>query len=166
LQLFYDQLDSPLGAILIAGRADRLCALEFTESLGKVRDSLEKRFGEVELDPKPGLGGFTAPFAKYFAGDRAALDALSVETGGTEFQQSVWRGLRDIPAGQTTSYAELAGRLGKPSASRAVGLANSKNPISLVVPCHRVIGANGALTGYAGGLDRKQWLLRHEGALI
>ncbi len=166
MKLFYDQLDSPLGSILIAGTEDRLSALEFTDSLQKVRDSLEKRFGEVELNARPGFGGYAKPFAKYFSGDRAALDALPVTTGGTEFQQMVWRALGDIPAGRTTTYGELAERLGKPTASRAVGLANSKNPVSLVVPCHRVIGANGALTGYAGGLERKQWLLRHEGALI
>ena len=166
MKLFYEQLESPVGPITIAGSMDKLHALEFTDSLERVRQSLEARFGEVELENKPGFGGFRAPIDSYFAGERAALDSLPVETGGTDFQRTVWQGLRDIPAGRTSSYGELAARLGKPSASRAVGLANSKNPIALVVPCHRVIGANGDLTGYAGGLDRKQWLLRHEGALI
>jgi len=166
MKLFYEQITSPIGPILIAGSDDKLHALEFTESLERVRKSLESRFGEVELQAKPGFGGFSAPIHSYFAGDRTALDELPVETGGTDFQRNVWQGLRDIGAGRTSSYGELAARLGKPSASRAVGMANSKNPISLVIPCHRVIGANGALTGYAGGLDRKQWLLRHEGALI
>ena len=102
----------------------------------------------------------------YFAGDLNALDAVPIETGGSEFQRSVWAALRAIPAGTTTGYGRLAAQLGKPGAARAVGLANGSNPIGIVVPCHRVIGADGTLTGYAGGVARKEWLLRHEGAPI
>jgi methylated-DNA-[protein]-cysteine S-methyltransferase len=101
----------------------------------------------------------------YFKGDIGVIDTLPVETAGTPFQRSVWKALRKIGKGGTISYAELARRIGKPKAVRAAGLANGQNPISIVVPCHRVIGSNGTLTGYGGGLPRKKWLLEHEGAL-
>ena len=99
----------------------------------------------------------------YFAGDLHAIDAIRVEADGTPFQREVWAALRTIPVGQTMSYGELAARLERCKAVRAVGLANGANPIAIVVPCHRVIGADGSLTGYGGGLERKQWLLAHEG---
>ena len=98
----------------------------------------------------------------YFEGDICALGSLRVAARGTPFQEKVWQGLRAIPPGQTRSYGQLAAAIGRPGASRAVGAANHANPVGIVVPCHRVIGANGALTGYAGGLDRKRWLLEHE----
>jgi methylated-DNA-[protein]-cysteine S-methyltransferase len=101
----------------------------------------------------------------YFKGDIAVIDTLPVETTGTPFQRSVWQALRKIRRGTTISYAELARRIGNPRAVRAAGLANGQNPIGIVVPCHRVIGSNGTLTGYGGGLPRKKWLLEHEGAL-
>ncbi|MBX9614605.1 MAG: methylated-DNA--[protein]-cysteine S-methyltransferase [Caulobacteraceae bacterium] len=100
----------------------------------------------------------------WFAGDLGALDGLVVKTGGTAFQTAVWAALRAIPAGETRSYGQLAAAVGSPKAVRAAGLANGQNPVALIVPCHRVIGANGSLTGYAGGLERKRWLLAHEGA--
>ena len=102
----------------------------------------------------------------YLAGDLGAIDALAVETAGTLFQRAVWAKLRLIPAGETLTYAALAARIGRPKAVRAVGAANGANPIGVVVPCHRVIGADGALTGYGGGLERKRWLLAHEGVRI
>ncbi|RIK91560.1 MAG: cysteine methyltransferase, partial [Proteobacteria bacterium] len=105
-----------------------------------------------------------AALAAYFAGDLGALGALAIRPGGTDFQRRVWDALRRIPAGATTSYGALAERIGRPGACRAVGLANGANPIALVVPCHRVIGADGSLTGYAGGAPRKRWLLDHERA--
>jgi methylated-DNA-[protein]-cysteine S-methyltransferase len=111
---------------------------------------------------------FSAPIAQlesYFAGEQVAFD-VPVRLSGTEFQQRVWQGLREIPYGETISYGELARRLGSPGASRAVGLANGRNPVSIIVPCHRVIGADGSLTGYGGGLERKRWLLRHEAAAV
>ncbi len=97
----------------------------------------------------------------YFAGEQWSFD-LEMNLVGTPFQQSVWSQLREIPYGETISYGELAQRIGNPQASRAVGLANGRNPIAIIVPCHRVIGANGSLTGYGGGLERKTWLLDHE----
>ncbi len=103
-----------------------------------------------------------AVLGRYFAGELKAIDRLKTANGGTAFQRKVWAALRTIPARATTSYGELAARLGMPKAARAVGLANGANPIAIVVPCHRVIGANGTLTGYGGGLARKRWLLAHE----
>jgi methylated-DNA-[protein]-cysteine S-methyltransferase len=101
----------------------------------------------------------------YFAGNLEALEALPVAFGGTAFQQTVWQALQTIPAGKTLSYGQLAAQIDNPKGMRAVGLANGANPIALIVPCHRVIGANGTLTGYGGGMERKHWLLRHEGSL-
>ena len=98
----------------------------------------------------------------YFGGDMRALDGVAVKTGGTDFQRTVWKALRAIPAGETRTYGQLAAAIGSPKAVRAAGLANGQNPIAVIVPCHRVIGANGTLTGYAGGLERKRWLLDHE----
>ena len=112
--------------------------------------------------PEPVRGAVEA----YFDGDAQALDGLAVKTGGTAFQRSVWAALRDIPAGETRSYGQLAAAIGSPRAVRAAGLANGQNPIAVIVPCHRVIGANGTLTGYAGGLERKKWLLAHEAAAV
>lgn len=98
----------------------------------------------------------------YFGGDVRALDGVEVRTGGTDFQRTVWKALRAIPAGETRTYGQLAAAIGSPKAVRAAGLANGQNPVAVIVPCHRVIGANGTLTGYAGGLERKRWLLEHE----
>lgn len=103
---------------------------------------------------------------RYFAGELSIIDDLPVKTAGTDFQRQVWQELRKIPCGETISYGELAQRINRPTASRAVGMANGLNPISIVVPCHRVIGQQGALTGYAGGVERKRWLLMHEGYLL
>ena len=112
--------------------------------------------------PLPEIG---AILTRYFDGETTAIDAIPVELNGTPFQKTVWTALRRIPCGTTNSYAELARRIGEPAAVRAVGTANGANPVALVVPCHRVIGSNGSLTGYGGGLDRKQWLLTHEGVI-
>lgn len=101
----------------------------------------------------------------YFEGDLGGIDKIQVALGGTDFQRQVWLALRGIPAGQWLSYRELAVRIGRPAAIRAVGLANGANPISVVLPCHRVIGSNASLTGYGGGLHRKRWLLEHENAI-
>jgi methylated-DNA-[protein]-cysteine S-methyltransferase len=105
---------------------------------------------------------FTDRLQAYFDRDFTALNDLPVNPGGTAFQQKVWQVLRSIPVGRTWAYGELAKHLGQPTAARAVGMANSLNPIGIVLPCHRVVGANGKLTGYAGGLERKRWLLEHE----
>ena len=127
---------------------------------------LARRFGEFSFEEDPRGGAPAKALRRYFAGDFDALDAVEVDTGGTPFQQEVWRALRRIPAGSTWSYARLASEIGRPSATRAVAAANGANPVSIVVPCHRVIGSDGSLTGYGGGLPRKRWLLVHEGALL
>lgn len=104
--------------------------------------------------------------SRYLDGDLRAIDDLGVDLGGTDFQERVWAALRSIPVGETWSYADLADAIGQPTATRAVGTANGANPVSVVVPCHRVVRADGALGGYGGGLDRKAWLLAHEGARL
>jgi methylated-DNA-[protein]-cysteine S-methyltransferase len=112
--------------------------------------------------PVPGL--YSNALEAYFAGDFEPIAKIKVRTAGTPFQQQVWSALCEIPAGTTLSYGQLAAKLGNPSASRAVGRANGLNPVAIVVPCHRVIGANGSLTGFGGGIERKKWLLDHEAA--
>ncbi|HLI67703.1 MAG TPA: methylated-DNA--[protein]-cysteine S-methyltransferase, partial [Caulobacteraceae bacterium] len=135
-----------------------------TDEAGRVRragwEDIERTSERGVAPPAPSAA--VKAFAAYFAGDVSALDGLEVETGGTPFQRQVWAALRNIPTGQTLSYKDLAIAIGRPSAMRAVGLANGANPAALVVPCHRVIGADGSLTGYGGGLDRKRWLIDHE----
>jgi methylated-DNA-[protein]-cysteine S-methyltransferase len=119
-----------------------------------------------ELTPARNPFGLSGKIRAYYAGELGVVDDIQADGGGTAFEKTVWAELRRIPKGETLSYGQLAKRIGKPEAMRAVGLANGKNPISVVVPCHRVIGADGSLTGYGGGLHRKEWLLRHEGALL
>ena len=165
MELQLDRFDSPVGEItaVINGRA--LCTLDFTDCDERMRALLERRFGDVELKRRRNAGGVRDRVEAYFAGDPAALDGIEVDTCGTPFQETVWRALRGIGHGETVSYGGLAARIGRAGASRAVGMANRLNPIALVIPCHRVIGADGSLTGYAGGIERKRWLLRYEGAL-
>jgi len=160
-ELWYDEIESPIGTILTAWLGDALCALDYDDHRDRMIELLDLRFGGPTLTPKK-QPAFRAALKAYFAGDLGALDAVKIDGGGTVFQKSTWAALRTIPAGRTATYGEIAGRIGTPAAARAVGLANSLNPIAIVVPCHRVIGANGKLTGYAGGLHRKQWLLEHE----
>jgi methylated-DNA-[protein]-cysteine S-methyltransferase len=127
---------------------------------------LRIHYGSVEYADARNKTSARTALQAYFAGDLSSIDSLGVETGGTSFQREVWAALRSIPAGRTTSYGELASRIGRSRAIRAVGCANGSNPVGVVVPCHRVIGADRSLTGYGGGLTRKQWLLRHEGVEI
>jgi len=160
--LLVDEIASPIGRIVIAARDGRLCALEFART--RVARQMIARYGRARLLPSRDPFGFSARIRAYLAGDLAAVDNIPVETGGTEFQRRVWRALRRIPPGETLSYGALARSLGRGAAARAVGAANGRNPVSIVVPCHRLIGVDAALTGYGGGLWRKRWLLRHEGA--
>jgi methylated-DNA-[protein]-cysteine S-methyltransferase len=168
LRLLTDTLDTPIGELaVIADRAGNLRTLEWTDYDERMHRALRLHYGKdgFVLERARDPGGLTSALRAYFAGDLAAIDRLPTATGGTPFQRLVWRALRDIPCGTTLSYSELARRIAPPEAVRAVGLANGANPISIVVPCHRVIGANGALTGYGGGIERKRWLLAHEGAI-
>jgi methylated-DNA-[protein]-cysteine S-methyltransferase len=165
VELWTSTIRSEIGRIVIVTDSVGLCALDFGDREEQVRTLLSRRFGSFVLHRGNHLG-VDGRIEAYLAGDLHALDEIKVNPGGTEFQQTVWSALREIPAGTTRTYAQLAASIGRPSAPRAVGLANGQNPVSIVIPCHRLIGSNGALTGYAGGLDRKQWLLRHEGALL
>ena len=158
------EFHSPIGTIMLAVRDGALAALVFAEGWPDRRARLVKRFGDVDLRRAADPAGVSGRLAAYFAGDLGALDPIAVDAGGTPFQSRVWAALRTIPPGETVSYQTLARRIGAPTAVRAVGAANGDNPVGIVVPCHRVIGADGRLTGYAGGLARKRWLLAHERA--
>ncbi|WP_313452161.1 methylated-DNA--[protein]-cysteine S-methyltransferase [Brevundimonas sp.] len=165
LNLILDRVASPVGEVLLVvdvGGAVR--ALDFHDYEDRLRRLLRLHYGAVVLTEGRAPEAVRRAVEAYFAGDLAAFDAIRVETGGTVFQRAVWRALRDIPAGETRTYGQLAQAVGSPKAVRAVGLANGANPVGVIVPCHRVIGANGTLTGYAGGLERKRWLLAHETA--
>ena len=158
---------TPTGEMLVLTDADgALRAVDWRDYEERMHRLLRRQYpgGAPRLAPRPAPSPARQALEAYFTGDLAAIDALDVRTGGTNFQRQVWAALRQIPVKQTTSYGALARRLGRPDAPRAVGLANGANPIAVVVPCHRVVGAGGALTGYGGGIDRKLWLLRHEGA--
>ena len=155
---FLDHLNTPIGRLALVVDTDgRLCVAGFTESHPRMTAELEE-----SLVPRTDPAGITSKLARYFSGELDALTGIALHQSGTPFQQEVWTALQQIPMGQTRSYSDLAKQIGRPKAVRAVGAANGANPIAIVVPCHRVIGANGTLTGYAGGLSRKRWLLAHE----
>jgi methylated-DNA-[protein]-cysteine S-methyltransferase len=158
-----DRIETPLGPMLLLARDGVMIGLEFDDRPERMARDLRLRFGASGLFPAVNPHGFSDRIRAYFAGELAAIDDIPADGGGTEFQRRVWAELRRIPCGATGSYGKLAKRLGDANATRAVGLACGRNPIAVVVPCHRVIGADGSLVGYGGGIDRKQWLLRHEG---
>jgi methylated-DNA-[protein]-cysteine S-methyltransferase len=157
-------VSSPIGTVFVAVRGGRLSALAFEEAWARKRAALERRFGAADFRRAKDPGGIVGMLRRYFDGDVDSLEEIPVDPGGTPFQRAVWFKLRQVPAGRTVSYGELARAAGFPRAVRAVGAANGSNPVGLVIPCHRVIGSNGKLVGYGGGLDRKGWLLSHEGA--
>jgi methylated-DNA-[protein]-cysteine S-methyltransferase len=164
-QLVAGRLSSPLGDILVVwDRERRLRALDFEDNEPRLRRILVRHYGAAAEQTTAGRAPseLADPIAAYFDGRTEALDAIPVATAGTSFQRAVWSALRDIPSGTTTTYGELAARVGRPTACRAAGAANGANPISIVVPCHRVIGSDRSLTGYGGGMERKRWLLAHE----
>ena len=150
-------VDSPCGTLTLVARDGALAGLYMTDQRHR---PAQETFGPRD-DSLPVFAEAARQLDAYFAGERTAFD-LDLSLAGTPFQQRVWQALREIPYGETVSYGELAVSLGQPGASRAVGLANGKNPVGIIVPCHRVIGANGSMTGYGGGLDRKRWLLSFE----
>ncbi len=165
-ELQLDHIDSPIGTILIVVDGEQLCSLDFADYEQRMMILLLRRYGPIRLAQIIDPCGFSSRIRDYFAGDYRCLDAIPVSTGGTAFQQQVWSTLRTIPPGTTINYGEIAAKLGKPAAYRAVGGANALNPIPIVLPCHRVIGADASLTGYGGGIERKRWLLQHEGYVI
>jgi methylated-DNA-[protein]-cysteine S-methyltransferase len=162
MKLSLDRINSAIGTVLVVSDGESLCAVDFFDYQDRMRKLLSQRYAKYELVEQSNPQGFSDRLQAYFDRDFTALNDLPVNPGGTAFQQKVWQALRSIPVGKTWTYGELANHLGQPTASRAVGMANSLNPISIVLPCHRVVGANGKLTGYAGGLERKRWLLEHE----
>jgi methylated-DNA-[protein]-cysteine S-methyltransferase len=165
LHLLFDRVSTPIGPIMIAvDRQGNLRTALFTEDEQVIRRQLRLHYGDrgFALEPANDPCGLTVAISSYFTGQLHVIDTIPVETGGTPFQRQVWRALREIPCGATSSYRELARRIGHPAAVRAVGAANGANPVAVIVPCHRVIGSNGSLTGYGGGIERKRWLLDHE----
>ena len=162
-QLTLDRLATPIGeALLATDEGGRLRALFFADFEARMRRTIRRLYGSLEPLPGRAPAEMRGRLEAYFSGELSALSAIEWRLGGTAFQRKTWIALAEIPAGETRSYGEQAARIGHPTAVRAVGLANGANPISLVLPCHRVIGANGSLTGYGGGLERKRWLLEHE----
>lgn len=164
--LALSHLDSPVGRLVFAAGEATLHALEFFESEEQLRAKLERSLPDARFEKGAAPRFVIDALGAYFSGNVAALEGVRAEGAGTPFQRKVWAALRTVPPGRTTSYRTIAEAIGHPKAVRAVGAANGQNPIALVVPCHRVIAADGTLCGYGGGLWRKEWLLRHEGALL
>jgi methylated-DNA-[protein]-cysteine S-methyltransferase len=154
-QHVYDSFDSPVGELLAVGDREQLRGLYMQDG------SRPLTLGAAWVRDRRPFARLRAQLGEYFAGERRSFE-LDLAATGTPFQLEVWRALGAIEYGETVSYGELASRIGRPTASRAVGMANGRNPLSILIPCHRVIGAGGALTGYAGGLERKRWLLELE----
>jgi methylated-DNA-[protein]-cysteine S-methyltransferase len=164
-QFFIETFSTPIGSmLLLTDDEDNVRALDWEDYAPSMHRLIRLHYGTPRLEPKAGPSVARHAVEAYFAGIVAAINALPVKTGGTAFQREVWAALRTIRTGETTTYGRLAAQLGRPKAMRAVGMANGANPVSIIVPCHRVIGADATLTGYGGGIDRKHWLLRHEGA--
>jgi methylated-DNA-[protein]-cysteine S-methyltransferase len=166
MNFLVEHLATPIGTMLmLTDDQGRLRAVDWQDYEARMQRLLRLHYGSgITLHEITRPSTARHAIEAYFAGDIAAVDSLPVATGGTDFQRQVWAALRTIPAGETTTYGRLAAQLGRPKAVRAVGWANGANPIGVVVPCHRVVGANASLTGYAGGLERKRWLLEHESA--
>jgi len=164
--LTLDRIATPVGEVLLATDVDgAVRALDFVDHEPRMMRLLARHAPGAMLRVGTAPEAVRGAVEAYFAGEATALDGLTVRTAGTAFQTAVWAALRAIPAGETRSYGQLAAAVGSPKAVRAAGLANGQNPVAVIVPCHRVIGANGRLTGYAGGLERKRWLLAHEGVV-
>ena len=162
-----DRLQTPIGtALLVTDAEGALRALDWEDYEPRMRQLLRLQYGDAMLQDAQAPADIRAAIEGYFAGDFDRLNAIRWRVAGTAFQRKVWNALRTIPVRTTISYGALAARLDMPAAVRAVGHANGSNPISIVVPCHRLIGVNGSLTGYGGGLQRKRWLLEHEGVVL
>jgi methylated-DNA-[protein]-cysteine S-methyltransferase len=162
------RIPTPVGDMLIAtDEQERLRVLDWDEHIPRMQRLLLRYYGGDAVLTEGGAAPFIVErLQAYVAGDIPAIGDIPAESAGTPFQREVWKALREIPAGETWSYGRLAAHIGRPAAVRAVGLANGANPIGVVVPCHRVIGADGTLTGYGGGIERKRWLLEHEGVRL
>lgn len=164
-RLVLETIQTPIGAMLLVADAEGfLRAADFAGCEDRLDRLLARRLGKGAFALTPGgvPVAITSAMRDYFAGEIAALERIAVRTNGTPFQQTVWQALRAIPPGLPLAYGGLATQLGRPQSARAVGHANGANPFCVVIPCHRLVGADGALTGYSGGTDRKRWLLEHE----
>ena len=159
-------LQSPIGELTVGARGGRVCLLHFGPDEPRIRAALRRWYKDEPIELHPDPAGAVTALREYFAGSLTALDGIDVEMNGTPFQQRVWTTLRSVKAGTTTSYAAIAKAIDAPQAVRAVGAANGANPVAVIVPCHRIIGTDGSLTGYGGGLERKRWLLEHERVLL
>src|SRR5215467_2775995 len=169
--LYADRLESTIGRLLlIHDREGHVRALKFQGFESRMRRLLRLHYGaegnDFAIEDRAASAPIRRAISDYFSGDLCAINSIPVTTGGTSFQREVWAALRTIQAGTTLSYGALARQLGRPKSVRAVGLANAANPVAIVVPCHRVIGTDGSLTGYGGGISRKRWLLTHEGVAL
>lgn len=162
MRLFVERVRTPIGVLLLTHDGRCMCNAEFENQGERRRRELAHHVPKASIERATERSPFADALARYFKGEVTAIDKLPVAKLGTRFQQHAWAALRRIPAGQTRGYGEQAKRLGKPNAARAVGRANGLNPISIVVPCHRLIGADGGLVHYGGGLERKRWLIDHE----
>lgn len=158
------EVDTRTGRVRIVASPTGVCGLAFADRWDRVGARLRRRFGAFEPVDTDDPGGAVSALRAYLGGALDALAALPLDLGGTPFEGKVWEALRTVPAGSTASYGEIAAAIGSPGAVRAVGRANGANPVWLAVPCHRIVRHDGALGGYGGGLDRKAWLLAHEGA--
>ena len=158
--------ESPVGPLTVAARDGRVVLVRFGGEQEAARSVLRRHDAAASFVEHPDPGGAVSALDAYFGGDLAALDGLPVDFLGTPFQQRVWSELRKVAAGRTASYRDIARAIGSASSTRAVGAANGANPVAIVVPCHRIIGTSGSLVGYGGGLERKRWLLQHEGILL
>ncbi len=165
-KILADRFETPLGPMVLMARDKILLLLEFEDATDRVGREMKVRFGAADHQQTDDPFGLSSRVRAYFDGDLKAIEGIETDGGGTDFQRRVWAELKRIPCGVTMSYGDLAARLGDRNAMRAVGLANGRNPIAVVVPCHRVIGADGSMTGYGGGVDRKIWLLKHEGVRV
>lgn len=164
--IYFDIIGSPLGVLLIAHCSGYLCALDFQDHESRFRQMLARRFGNIPLERRPVPEAIHKPLTAYLSGeDMDAVHDIPVHATGTRFQRKVWDTLRAIPAGRLWSSAEVARLIGQPGASREVESAAARNPLAIIVPCHRLIGSAGELLSYVGGLARKRWLLAHEGVL-
>ncbi len=161
-----DEIDSPLGMLTLVATDAALCALDFAECQARLLAPLLARFPDTPVVRAADPHGYATRVRAYFADDLRAIDDIRVDPGGTPFQRTVWDAVRRIPPGTVSTYGALARQLGRPGSARAVGAANARNPICLVIPCHRLVGADGKLRGYSGGLHRKRWFLQHEGAPV
>src|ERR1700746_2711313 len=169
--LYADRLESTIGTLLlIHDREGHVRALDFHDFESRMRRLLRLHYGaegnDFAIEDRAASPEIRHAINNDFLGDLFAINSIPVTTGGTSFQREVWAALRTIRAGTTVSYGAMARQLGRPKSVRAVGLANGANPVAIVVPCHRVIGADGSLTGYGGGISRKRWLLTHEGVAL